>query len=277
MIFVPWHSDAKTSQYQNVFACDRQCEGRWLLTRLLASTRTGHCMTPHDAVWQLWQGNDFSLPTLGRLNKLKMYWFLTKKDKTYQEINYLSCSDEVDMNPKARRLLLLPPLLLPLLQPLLLLLSCCLPVARVADKRWSPSCWVFLHQNHTVGRRHQTRHNSKDATIASWTEAMANSPCPPFMASVRISVPKEADHHNNWVFHCFPLFSWHVLYQSVFHEDLCRSLYVGLLRLLHVIVTPWPGSSRVTQIDSVWSLILGPMRPPQTFPRYPRQVKEMPE
>ena len=49
MIFVPWHSDAKTSQYQNVFACDRQCEGRWLLTRLLASTCTGHCMTLYDA------------------------------------------------------------------------------------------------------------------------------------------------------------------------------------------------------------------------------------
>ena len=68
------------------------------------------------------------------MNKLKMYWFLTKKDKN-QEINYLSCSDEVDMNPKARRLLLLPLLLLPLLQPLSLLLSCCLPVARGAEQR----------------------------------------------------------------------------------------------------------------------------------------------
>ena len=76
------------------------------------------------------------------------------------------------------------------------------------------------------------------------------------------------------VFHCFPgMYSTNQCSMKTCAEV----LYVGLLRLLHVIVTPWPGSSRVTQIDSVWSLILGPMRPPQTFPRYPRQVKEMPE
>ena len=85
----------------------------------------------------------------------------------YQNIKYLSCTDEVDLNASVvkagRMLLLLLVLLLPLLLLLLLLLSCCLPVHMVLiqddDLFAEPFSTRIIH---TVGRRHSTTPRMRD-------------------------------------------------------------------------------------------------------------------